>query len=522
MGRHSGMSLIEVGLVMLIVVLALVPVVHQIGGPNSNNGNGNVARVVGQKSKEIVLANTILEQALAADYSKFACNTTFNPQTGFPAAGQFALLPATRCEDTTYNQSLYYQWTVQNMDPTGQRIPVGNHYYTAVLNVWDTPAGGTPLLTLPTTFFWNENSGDPQSNRTGILVVQDTSGSMTGGSLEPTPVANGNLASPYLKYRFSDPAYGYIPAAGIDLGDIRANQNLDIVSLMDADDPDTDWQDRYLGPNVPGMSTDDCDTNPSNYNSAFWRSLWSFGSNNHRNIVRTLCSVNGAPGPAWSNTLSTNLSRIEAARSSLLSFLLSIEEDPELYQNIKLGFVTFSTGVTNRVVPLEGTDGNNQFPQMRRKLSWLNREGPGLIPASGNTNMYAALQRGADVLYADPSLDSRIIFFVGDGYPTIGSTSMASIRNLSSSIGDGTYPGAGGKKITVFSLGLLSQQVNPATGNRYLDDYLDTCMAAETPGGMYRFAQNVGDMKPIFEQIGYQIQRVVLLNKSNRYNIDLM
>jgi hypothetical protein len=533
-----GMSLIELGLVMVIVSLALAPLVRMLGGPNTGQnadgtaGNGNVVRVVGQKSKEIILANAIVESALATNYTQaFGCGKNFDPKTGFPAPGKSATIPATRCEDTTYNQSLYYQWIVRNADttdPSRQSMPGGNHYYNAVLNVWDGPSKTTPLLTLPTAFYWNENSGSAKSSRTGIVIVLDTSYSMTAAASENAsdPVSlDKDLASPYLKYRYKDPSISFSPDPSIDLGDLRDNRNLDIVSLLDNDDPNTEWDDRYLAPNV--MGTKDCDTNNSNYNSAFWSSLWNFSSkktqdsNNAKDTVKILCGLNGAPGKTWSDVLNKKLSRIEAARSSLLSFLVSLEANPDLFQSIRLGFITFGDSAKTRM-SLHGVDSNNQFYELRRLLSWINRAGPGLIAADGNsTNIYDALQKGADLLYSDPNLDSRIIFFVGDGRPTAGKRDMSDISKLSTSIGNGTYPGANGNKTTIFSLGLLNQDKN-STGNTYLTDFLDISMARCTPGGAYFFAQNIGDMRPIFEQVQYQIQRVVLLNKSSRYNIDLL
>ncbi|HEY9744765.1 MAG TPA: vWA domain-containing protein [Oculatellaceae cyanobacterium] len=515
------MSLAELGMVMVIISLALAPVVKMLGGPTTEQGNA--VQVIGQKSKEILLANTLIEKALAADYTyTFGCestNTQFkpaDPKAGFPTAGKWANLPASPCESKNYNQSLYYQWTVRNMDQTtGTGLPDKNHYYTAVLNVWSDPSQ-PPLLSLPASFYWSEGGITNEVGKTGIAVILDTSGSMCWGKTDNTPACYNGLASPYLKYRFADTGYNPSPSS-INMGNIRNNQNLDIVSLKATNEPDTEWDDRYLGSNIHGAGA--CDTAANN--DALWtNSLWSLSNNTGKAHVRALCKLTGRNGAGWGGILDSNFSRIEAARSSLLSFLTSIEANPDLYQNVKLGFITFGSNVTNQVVPLESADSQNQFFAMRRKFTWLNRSGPGLISATTNTNMYDALQRGADVLYNDSTLTSRIIFFVGDGEPTVGKTDMKSLAALSKSIGEGTYAGAKGKKITVFSLGLLSQKINKSTGNRYLDDYLKTSMSDLTPGGTYNFAQTIGEMAPIFEQISYQIQRMVLLNKGSRYNLD--
>jgi hypothetical protein len=127
--------------------------------------------------------------------------------------------------------------------------------------------------------------------------------------------------------------------------------------------------------------------------------------------------------------------------------------------------------------------------------------------------MYGGLQRGAQIVFADNTLDNRIIFLVGDGEPTVAPTNHAAFQTLATQIGNGTFPGANGKTASVFTLGLLSGDVG-------LPIYLRDDIANRTPGGQFFFAQNMGDVSPMFDQIKYQIQRVILLNKSNRYNVD--
>jgi hypothetical protein len=522
--RTTGLSLIELALVMVIVTLALVPVIRMIGGPNSSEGKGNATRVIGLKSKEILLANSLVERALSSDLQVFNCGNAFNPVTNLPGVGQSADFPAGgRCTDNTYNQPLYYQWTVRNMDPSGTEMPMGNHYYTSVLNVWDTATGGTPIMTLPTFLFWNESAFQTTSNSTGIIVVLDSSGSMSAGQVETAfaPRGLGNSASPFLKYRYADPDIGYNPPASIALN-INNNAQLDVVSALNADDPDTPWDDRYIKPGILGfpVGPPSCSTSMANWNAVgnVWQSppFFAFDDNDDRDRTRAICALTGMPiDLVWQTTMNWYFSRIEAARSSLISFLISMEADPSLYQNTKLGFVTFSTDVVDRVVnPIESVDGNNRYPQMRRWFTWINRQGGSrMIPATGSTNMYGALRRGAQVAFSDSTLDNRIIFLVGDGAPMVAPTSHAAFQTLSTQIGNGTFPGANGKTATVFTLGLLSSDPD-------LPEYLRDDIALRTPGGEFFYAQSIGDVDPIFNQIKYQIQRVILLNKSNRFNVD--
>lgn len=521
--RAKGLSLIELALVMVIVTIALVPVIRMVGGPNSSSGQGNATRVVGLRSKEILLANSLLERALSSDLQVLSCGNSFNPLTSLPTVGQSTDFPTgSRCTDNTYNQPLYYQWTVRNMDASGSDIPMGNHYYTSTLNVWDKPSGGTPLITLPTFLFWNESGTLATSNSTGIVVVLDSSGSMTAGQIETAfaPRGAGNSASPFLKYRYADPAIGYNPPASIALN-INNNAQLDVVSALNADDPDTPWDDRYIKPGILGIPPGpaSCDTSMANWNAggSVWQSppIFAFDDNDDRDRARAICLLTGVPSDfVWQTTMNLYFSRIEAARSSLLNFLVSMEADPSLYQNTKLGFVTFSTDVVDRVVTLESIDGNNRYPQMRRWFTWINRQGGSrMIPATGSTNMYGALRRGAQVAFSDPTLDNRIVFLVGDGAPMVAPTNHSAFQTLSTQIGNGTFPGANGKTATVFTLGLLSSDPD-------LPAYMRDDIALRTPGGQFFYAQSIGDVDPIFNQIKYQIQRVILLNKSNRFNVD--
>lgn len=538
--KTRGISLIELGVVMVVISLALVPVVQMINGGNSRTGMGSAQRMNSQRSKEIVLANSLVERALATDFSVFNCGQNFDPATSLPTTGQTVDLPAnSRCTDNTYSTPLYYQWTVRNTDMSGSIMPVGNHYYQVALGVYREPAGGAPILTLPTSLFWNETGMATSSNRTGIVIVQDISGSMSWGKDSGTPdtppennwgqAPTNRASSPYLKYRYQDPSY---PAYAVDdaslLLDLNNNAQLDIVSAMNSNNPSTPWDDRYIGPGILGIPVRnaginsgrpfDCTDDNAGANSPWWsddRLPWDLqGSNQYRNHVSALCEATlySQSSANWQNLMDDNMSRIEAARSSLLSFLLSIEADPDLYQNTRLGFITFESGVQTRV-PMESVNAGNRYSRMRRTLSWINRNGPGIIAPAGSTNMYGGLQEGARMAFADATLDNRIIFFIGDGEPTVAPTNHAAFQNLATQIGNGTFPGSNGNSATIFTLGLLSDDPD-------LPTYLRDDIARRTPGGQYFFAQNMADVRPIFDQIKYQIQRVILLNRSNRYNVD--
>ena len=539
--RKRGISLLEVTLLIAIVALAVVPIVRGLGGPSS--ANGNAARVVSLQSRSLLLANTLIEEAMAHDFNSFNCKAgPFDPNN-FPDTGTFANFPtSSRCIDNSYNQPTYYQWNVQNAAQANSLMPTGNEYYQAVLNVYNSATGGTPILTLPTSFFYNSSGFDTPPNKIGIVVIQDISGSMAWGQNSNYPVNGAGdsspndavVSSPYLVYRYSDPAVNYTPPAAIALnwasGANAFNDQLDIVTAQNTDDPDTDWNDVYMGNGALGLGTtggsiSNCQSN-TNWNSANWKnsqlytSQYPYNNNTLRDTIIRICNRS----PNWDTMMNDNMSRIEAARGSLLNFILSVEADSTLYQNTKLSFETFSapngptqnnpSGLGYDVrVPLESVDANNRYPNMRRAVSWMNREGPGQINVYEGTHYTAPLRKAAANLFSDNTLTDRFILFLSDGAPNGPGDTHAQLGTLSTQIGNGTYPGSAGKTATIFTLGMMSDSPQ-------MDQYLQNDMAQKTPGGQYFEAQNVGDVSGMFDQIKYQIQRVVLLNRANRYNVN--
>lgn len=511
--RKPGISLIEIGMVLVIISLALAPIVQMVSGPSSKSGEGSATRMSSIRSKEAVLANTIVERVIAS--GGVVRNCAGGP-AALPAAGVTVTMAA--CQDNTYNKPMWWQWTVQNVTNAGP-TPTDNFYYHATLNVYDQPPanGVTPTVTFPTYFFRNTGGGAQETSKTGIVIVQDVSGSMSWGRVNGTPpdYANPLVSSPYLTYRYA--VGGYNPPAGIQL-DINDNSQLDIVRALDADDPNTPWDDRYPKPGVLGMAN--CNVSAA-YNSANFNGSNLFHMTNNtpmRDHARNVCAATAAN---WSTVMDNDMSRLEAARSSLLSFLVDIENDPTLANNMKMGFVTFSSvgsiiTQVNMESPVAG-----RFPQMRQRLTWMNRSANGLpggnpIYPTGGTAMHGGITRGGQILYADNELDNRIIFFVGDGEPTEGPTSHASFQTLAKQLSQREgliFPGAQpGEKTTIFTLGLIRDEA-------VMRPYLKDDLADNTDGGAFFYAQNVADMDTVFEQVKYQLLKVALLNMQNRYNI---
>lgn len=542
MKSGRGFSLIEIAVLLLFMSLALIPIVNIIGGSNTVQGTGgathggNATRIVGIKSKEVLFANAMIERALSGEYAAF-----YTPNTAAGNCnGGAATMPAANtggttvynCVDNQYSDPIYYQWIVTdqsnefraNQGEVAGTNNMGNTFYRATLNIYNTDNWtGRPILTMPTIAFRSQYTDPTVSNTTGIIIVLDVSGSMDGSG-------TGNSAMRGI-YRYPDAA-GYNPPAGIALASVNDNNTLDIVSAQAADLVNTMYNDTYPAIGVLGVTNCIGSVNAVASNQA---ARW-----------RALCDKT-AP-----NYIEDNLSKMEAARGSLLNFLLTIEDEQTLYSNIQLGFATYSgnggpASVTLRVgggaggvAGLENATAAGRFPEMRRRLSWLNRTNNGggsvaglTVLSGGNTPTWDAVNRSAQVLLAQPNLRSRAIFLVTDGLPTTGpcsiggepdtlaeanamgncyrNTAVGAVNGLGRSLGDGTYPGANGNTVTVYALGLMADPnlIRPILENGFV-----------TPtSGSYAYASSIGEMSAVFENMQYAILKEIITSKAGRYGL---
>lgn len=562
----TGISLIELGLVMVLMALALVPVVRIIGGPQSASGTGSAEQVVGLKSKEALLANTMVERVLSGDFRDFDCArpSNFNPLTDLPsgAAGDQRRTYRT-CTNNFYNTPLYYQWTVVNVNGldsgtpvNGSLLPANNFYYQATFNVLDGPNGDV-VLTMPTYFFYNSGAVAEQTNKTGVVFAMDVSGSMiwscASGALCSPPNYNG-LASPWMFYRydrnlFTGNSWGVpfnpatVPAnALLDRWDDR---QLDVVYGLgvgagepDFSDPDssTPFNEKFPYARPSGvvdpvwgvglLGTGNCSlpvVDPLWLNDPNLRHAFLLDARSRTEVasrLRRLCE----PKPtmaAWSSAVNQDLSRMEAARTGALGLLLNLEAQSAVVQNIDLGFFPWSVdNHTQHLVPLgpaEPVPGltGQRFAAMREKLLWINRADPGNrnsarpVRASGGTNILGSLQYARELLLAG-GYDRRIIILLSDGDPTGGTAENrpAGLRNYTLNTLGHNAPEE--ERITLFTVGLI------AANNALMRD-----MARNTPDGQEYIANDIASLSPIFESVSYQIQKLALLSTADRYGIRL-
>ena len=553
--KAYGLSLIEMAVVMVFVSLALVPVVQMIGKPSTTSGN--VARLTAMKSQETVLANAVVERALSGDYSVITCGgAPFNPATD---TGN----PQPVCEDSEigmgYNQDLYYKWTTEDM--TGGQLPLGNTLVKATLNVYDNPSATPPAkLTIPTFFHSSDGPGTTPAEKTGLVFVLDISGSMAGSSgTSPTPVittpgvapiGGKRLASPYLRYRYNDPTISFtVPAFwGLAPLDFNNNAEMDIVKAMQTDDTETPWDDRYpratasptgagLPIYFPRMLNG---TNQYDNGTQVLHSIFHNGGLFGGNADDKLRNFNSSTTLTWTDTLNNNLSRIEAARTALLSLVLDMESNTNVRDNLSMGFVTFSGALPGNAkveVPMEqiGTGNPDQFDANRRRISWLNREGPGMIENGGGTPMCTGMREGATLLVNDTTVKNRILVVIGDGQPNTDmcKSNKNDYKKLAEAINTGGtdkktgYDGKG-KPVTLYTLGLI--WTDPTLGE-FLRDSI-ACYDSTGPnpssndmqrtpclpaGNSYNYAKDIGDIDEIFQQLSYQIQTQVMISATQRY-----
>ena len=527
----KGITLIEVAVLLLISTIILIPVLRLTGGNTSTQGN--ITSVSANASREMVLANNQIERVLGSDLTAINCGGgQLNPAPGGTAS--------CRGVDNVFsNQPIYYEWIVVNKS---NNIPstMNNFLYEVTYNVYSDPAYSTLALSYPFKSFSNTGSPTTSTTRTNLVVVLDVSGSMGAASRGQTSI--GGVASPYLKYLYTDPNYPSYrpprsPNAPWDTTPLNLfnNTELDLTMFKLANDPQTPFDDRFLRPGslknfVPGTGCDD----PNYYNSVIFTTRNPTGTNRIRNMCNATIDTPGSTDPNSINVrFNSNLSRIEAARSSLIKFLLTVEGDSALRDNIDLGFITFARNIDFKLPArktglLEQVDGNFQYPNMRRKFSWINRKGNGNIKASGWTNVWDAVYDGAELAFNQPGTNNNIIFIVGDGQPTRGNCSrgnptakglcMASSNvggvndGLGNSLAMGTFPGHPGKTAKVFALGLMA-------GDTTIGPVFREGFTVPT-GGVYQYVDNVGDMDQAFEHMKYAILKEVLLQNSARYGMN--
>jgi len=566
--KASGFSLIEAAVVMLFVSLAMVPVVANIANiQNPNSNTRSVSDAVKSSNRAMIVANSIMQQALSGNTS-----VSFN-MSQLPPPGQTLVTPLTAYMDGSgraYNKPYYYRWVVEDRsyytNTAGQLLaanstllpangmplyvtPQGNRIAYATLQIFDNPNSTTPLLALPTYLYRNNCSTsslcDPaQQAKTSIVFVLDKSGSMQmGNNSDPYGLAvpGGTSASPFLKNRYV--VGGNNPDTQIRIADLYNDETLDVTFAMPTsqEDPETPFSELYPYPGgVPNVSFPAHCDDRTQWNVTLMNKYFVANATTLRPYhIERLCGYNRDNPPAngnslpigptrdttahWQTMINQNMSRIEALRNALFLFLVTMEHKPKLSVNLNLGMVTFSDDqqLQSALEPALNThNGFKRFENFRQRAVMINREGIGSISSAGSTQAHKGMKLAADMLYANDA-PQKIMIVVTDGEfngytgsMLSGGTPADNPFRLAEAVGNGTY-NLGGinpqhKKITVFAVGVIGASPEQMVA-----------ISSVTPNGQYFLINSVSDIRPMFDQMAYQLEKLILIKMAERYQLPL-
>jgi hypothetical protein len=564
-----GFSLLEISITLLFLSIALVPVVqflgnHSVGGAANGESMTQASR---QNSRVSSAANALAERALAGD-PNHGINT-------LPGLG--GVLTTNRRQFTDdYNQNVWYRWVLRDVTrlDDGSSVAGGNRLVQATLQVYESATATNPEMNIPLYIYRQPSSVEENPiPRVGILVVQDMSGSMTmAGEDEYPPVIkahNGSrgvvLASPYLRYRFDAAT---VPAnLRLDLFDDKQFDSVAVAySRRNASgqapdpNPDTPFYENYPQRNIqipngsnppinlfPNVQCDE-DTNweaaGAPLTQLFLPEIFraphdtvipgqAHYPEEYQNTVAALCGDKDDEDESEAQ-VNNYLSRIEASRTALFSFIHKLEQSTSVLDQADIGLMRFSaapggTGgggptAASLVSALERSQtmgSRRHFVNFRRHVSWMNRFDPN-NPSNANpfviwddakrTRIYDGINEGAKYLFGRSDLGERIMVFVTDGEPdpATDTNTYENIVDLARQVGNASHPNANGKTITMYTVGLIDADQG------FMDE-----IASQTPGGSSFFAQSVTDFTPIFDSIAYQIQKAIIFNYANRYNLNI-
>ena len=249
----------------------------------------------------------------------------------------------------------------------------------------------------------------------------------------------------------------------------------------------------------------------------------------------------------------TVLSRIEAARTAMLAFVKTIENDSELVDNFRIGFVPFSTEVMdgaysaavdnllttigpNEVIALQSASSGefatlkNSFRRINRACNFTGYSYGASVPAcpggtqpmtlTGSTNLAHALYYSKklfdDYESTNDPLDSKMIILLTDGSPTKSATAVDAVDDISfteyDDLRDLSNNDLEANDISVYAVGLLT------AGDPFAGQCLDG-IVQDNPENVREDVTSVADLTPIFENIANQAEMLLLTSMKDRYKI---
>lgn len=250
----------------------------------------------------------------------------------------------------------------------------------------------------------------------------------------------------------------------------------------------------------------------------------------------------------------TALSRIESARTAMLAFVETIEQDTDLRDNFRIALVPFATEVQDGTYSLyttapvsppdevvgleEPTSGS--FDDVKESLFRLNRAcnsathtydgsmpncpaGKEVFTLTGQTNIAHALFYAQNMFssYSTVTLDQKLVILLTDGDPTASATGLAAVQDVTH--GPSPNPGTGeaahlatvanalkADGISIYSVGLMT------AGNVNADSCF-TAIKNTNSDNVHVNVSSVADLSSVFESIASQAERMLLLAMKDRY-----
>ncbi len=357
--RARGVSLIEMGMVIVFISLALAPIIRMVGGPQ--NDSGNAFRVSGIKSKEAILANTMVDKVLAHDYASFDCDGSGTPKAGFDPTTELpvgtnqanSIKKYNICKAQNTSSELYYQWTVVNMNNSNNTadMPSKNRYYQATFRVMGPDKDtNNPLFVMPINFFYNEGGTTAKTENTGVEIAMDRSASMAWSDSAWNIPSVWGVTSPFLFYR-----YKVFPTGNNEWGftfpnnpdkvvlDPNDNSQLDLVYAKQIKspgpgpkkgaDPDTTtpYNEAYpyakANPSIPGqkvwgdgvLGSGNCSSNSDN--------TWTNPGSGDKNLFYTFVPEARLNYSWWGPDLDTGANGWQSLRNDILIPICSEKDD---------------------------------------------------------------------------------------------------------------------------------------------------------------------------------------------------
>ena len=564
--QERGISMIEVALLFLTLSLFFIPIAQNLGNKVVGTGgqDGTITALNRSQMRMNAFADNLMQRALTGNIpatniasSNDLLNTTLPSDfniNNLPRGGTLNLGPYNHAEtavDGSEPTRIRYRWIIEDMsqnDPNEIMLastPEGNRLIKATL----VAENANPNLNVPPVSFSSYihvREGAPQQvqAKTSLVMSIDLSGSMcvTDKGWPSRRIPNfedGYYCAPYLSDRFHRSAAS-LPA-GLSADDVQLydDRDLDITWSYPDDNPLTPFNEKYIGRGLMGFPDKwDCGLSSRDPNMfKLTHPEIELAEIAGKNPFERLCNGSNwvTSQKQWRNSIRPWISRLEAMRNALLTFLVNTEKTSTT-STLDIGLVGFSlkAGV---MTPLEeaqltndpakaGNGETRRYRLVRNEMSWINRFDSEKVKGNdfkspdkdkrygrsyfGNyygrgTNIYEALKIPAQEAAKDPIYTKRIVILLTDGDPWSEDNSVITDRNRLVNHGVEFHNKYG---VTYYTVGFQLSKDSQDMLNKI----------ADRTGGKSFAADDAEELNEIFETLAKEIQKVALLQQVGLYN----